>query len=36
LDFAALKYGKFRKNTEVFDLKKSIEEIIQVQKYKAD
>jgi hypothetical protein len=31
-----LKYGKFRKNQEVFDLKESIEEIVKIQKYKAD
>ena len=36
LDFAQLKYGKFRKNKEVFDISQSVEEIIKVQKFKAD
>ena len=36
LDFAQVKDGKFRKNLQVFDLKESVEEIIAVQKYKAE
>ena len=36
LDFAQVKDGKFRKNLEIFDLKESVEEIIAVQKYKAE
>ena len=31
-----MKYGKFRKNLEIFDLKESIEEIVKIQQYKAD
>jgi len=31
-----MKYGKFRKNIGVFNVKESIEEIVNIQKYKAD
>ena len=35
LDFAQLSNGKFRKVEEFFNIKKVIEEIIQIQEYKA-
>jgi hypothetical protein len=31
-----MKEGKFRKNFELFDLKESIKEILQILKYKSD
>ena len=36
LDFAQLKYGKFRKNQEIFNLKESIDEIVKIQKKDED
>jgi hypothetical protein len=36
LDLQLMKAGKFRKNSQVFDLKSSIEETILVHQFKAD
>ena len=36
LDFAQFRAGKFRKNFQNFCLKKSIEEVVKIQQYKAD
>ena len=36
LDFAQIKENKFRKNIQNFDLKESIQEVVNVQQYKAE
>ena len=36
LDFAQIKEDKFRKNIQNFDLKENIQEVINVQQYKAE
>jgi hypothetical protein len=36
MDLQLIKAGKFKKNSHVFDLKSSIEEIILVHQFKAD
>jgi hypothetical protein len=36
MDLQLMKAGKFKKNSHVFDLKSSIEEIILVHQFKAD
>ena len=36
LDFAQIKQGKFRKNKQFFNLKDNIQEVINVQQFKAD
>ena len=36
LDFAQIKEDKFRKNIQNFDLKEKIQEVINVQQYKAE
>jgi len=36
LDFSQLKQGKFRKVSELFDLREAVREIVAVQEYKAE
>ncbi len=36
LDFAQLRSSKFRKSTKCFDIKESIDEVLNIQKYKAE
>ena len=36
LDFAQLENGKFRKNEKLFDVHECIQEVVDIQKYKAD
>ena len=35
LDFSQLKSGKFRKDISMFDLQRTIDEIVMILKYKA-
>ena len=36
LDYAQIKAGKFRMNLKLFDIRKTIQEVITIQKEKAD
>ena len=36
LDFAQMKDGKFRKKIDIFNVQESVQEIINIQKYKTE
>lgn len=36
LDYAHLQQGKFRKHNTCFDLKKAVDEVLDIQQYKAE